>query len=154
MKRFLAVVPICLLLDFATKYWAEHVLRLLPGGQLDAIPRVLEFRYAQNTGVAFSRFSGSGAAVLLLTGLLIIGVALFILFSKDLTGAVKCLLWAVFAGGVGNFVNRLMTGYVTDFLNPVFIRFAIFNVADIFVTCGALLAVVAFLWAQKKPERA
>lgn len=153
MKRFLSVVPMCLALDFATKYWAQTYLQYMPEGKMEFILRVLEFRYAQNTGAAFSAFSNNSLFILILTAALILAVLFFIVFCKEISGSVKTPLWIVFAGGVGNFINRLIYGYVIDFINPLFVRFAIFNFADICITVGAAVAVLLYIFTHKNAAK-
>ena len=58
----------------------------------------------------------------------------------------------VVAGGLGNAFDRFMLGYVVDFINLTFIDFPVFNIADIGVTCGFVLAAIAFLFFWKTPE--
>ena len=51
----------------------------------------------------------------------------------------------VVAGGIGNCIDRLTTGYVVDFIRLTFIDFPVFNVADICVTCGVVLFLIALI---------
>ena len=51
-------------------------------------------------------------------------------------------LGAVAGGGVGNLIDRVIAGQVTDFFATAFIDFPVFNVADIFVTCGVILSLI------------
>ena len=51
----------------------------------------------------------------------------------------------VVAGGIGNAIDRFTLGFVVDFIEPTFIDFPIFNVADIGVTCGIILFIVSLL---------
>ena len=46
---------------------------------------------------------------------------------------------AIYAGGIGNIIDRLRLGYVIDMIEVEFMEFAVFNVADSFITCGAIL---------------
>lgn len=59
---------------------------------------------------------------------------------------------SIIAGAVGNLIDRLLYGYVVDFLRPTFINFAVFNIADIFVTCGAILFIIILLFFNKKEK--
>ena len=56
----------------------------------------------------------------------------------------------VVAGGLGNAIDRFALGYVVDFIEPVFIDFPVFNVADIGVTCGFVLFFAGMLWSMRK----
>ena len=65
--------------------------------------------------------------------------------------ALACALGAVAGGGVGNLIDRVAAGGVTDFFATAFVDFPVFNVADIFVTCGVVLVLV--LWWRWDKER-
>ena len=51
----------------------------------------------------------------------------------------------IFAGGLGNMIDRLVRGYVVDFVEPLFIDFPNFNIADAGITCGIICVLIAFL---------
>ena len=62
-------------------------------------------------------------------------------------------LLLLLAGAVGNLIDRALLGYVTDMFETLFMRFAVFNVADICVVCGAVLAVIYYLWCYEKYDK-
>ncbi len=139
-------MPVALVLDRITKAWAAGY----GDGAHAIIPGILGYRYAQNTGAAFSIFSGITQILALLTALLIVGVSLYLFFGKDIPRVARYGLWLVVAGGLGNLYDRIFYGYVVDFFNFLFVDFAIFNVADICVTCGAVLAIASILWQDAR----
>ena len=110
-----------------------------------------------NDGMAFSMFGGARWALVLLTAVALVAVAVYILWKKP-TGMLFWALNFMFAGGVGNLIDRIRTGVVVDYLEFEFITFPVFNFADILITCGAALL---FLWAvidtvqenKRKPEQ-
>lgn len=119
------------------------------------IKGVVQFKYAENTGMAFSLFSGARWVFVALT-LIVCAVALWYIFSN------RCkplwLYWSiavVASGGIGNLIDRAFYGYVVDFIEPVFIDFAIFNIADCAVTLGAisLIAYLVFDAFKKEDKR-
>ena len=66
----------------------------------------------------------------------------------SLTASVACVV----GGGLGNMVDRLARGSVTDFIATAFIDFPVFNVADIAVTCGIAISLIGYLmWEQSLP---
>jgi signal peptidase II len=135
------VVPAALVLDRLTKAIAQaraaEVRALIPG--------LLGFRYARNTGAAFSIFSDTTAILSVVTAIMIAAVSLYLILAKRIPTPARIGLWLVVAGGLGNLYDRVFYGYVVDFLEFLFVRFAIFNIADICVTCGAGLAIVSIL---------
>ena len=59
----------------------------------------------------------------------------------------------VFAGGLGNAVDRLTLGYVVDFINATFIDFPVFNVADIGVTLGIIALVITVFFGMRDADQ-
>ncbi len=139
------------LFDALSKHWARTVLKSTDTMVL--IPGVLGLHYAENTGAAFSAFSG---ATVLLGGIsLIVCVVLviWILKKPDAGWLLMTGLSLTLAGGAGNLIDRLVRGSVTDFFEFLFVRFAIFNVADICITAGVGLILLAVLFGGEKSAR-
>lgn len=141
------VVTACLL-DRITKLWAALLNE--PKVFIDGL---VGFRYVRNTGVAFSMLSDMTWLVNILSVVMIGAVILLILREKGFGGAAQAGMWLIVAGGLGNLYDRLTMGYVIDFIELLFMDFAIFNVADICVCCGAVLAGIAIFFGDKKNEK-
>lgn len=115
---------------------------------------LFEFRLAHNTGAAWSMFSNS-TLLLGVFSLLVCALILVYFFGirKARMGALECLgIALVFSGGLGNAFDRLVNGYVVDFINATFISYPIFNVADIGVVCGIVLFFIGFLLYMKDAD--
>lgn len=117
---------------------------------------LFQFRYTENTGAAFSSFADNKSVLIVFTALVII-LCLFVLLAKKVKAKIPvvCLILIV-SGGIGNLIDRIAKGYVVDFIEPLFMNFAVFNVADIFITCGAILLMcyeVATLIREKQAGR-
>ena len=110
-----------------------------------AIEGVLRWRYCENTGAAFSALSGSGTVVLVLSAILLVVLAAYLLFRPRIPWGAQLCLWAVVAGGASNLFDRLAWGFVVDFIEPLFVSFAVFNVADCFIVLGVLGAALTVL---------
>lgn len=151
MRKWMMLwVPILFLMDRAAKIWAYNVLRPMPGGAMELIPGVIRLRYAENTGAAFSLFSGNPWVLAGITSVLMIGILLYILLSKQATPFMRMSLMVVLAGGLGNLYDRFVYGMVIDYLEPLFVHFAIFNLADVFVTVGMVLFVISAFMPDRK----
>jgi len=129
--------------DQLVKYWAANALQ--GAGQVEFIPRLLNFRYAENTGAAFSMFSGRREILIVISIVASAVIVWYMLSSKTMSRFGKLSLAMVLGGAVGNMIDRIFTGYVVDYFEFAFVRFAIFNVADIFITVGGGLFVLWFL---------
>ena len=147
----LIMIVLIIIFDRVTKYFA--VKNLYGGDIVNFIPGVVQFRYAENTGMAFSMLSGARWVFVALTFAVCVG-AFYYLFSN------KCkslwLYWSigvVVSGGIGNLIDRARFGYVVDFIDLQFMDFAVFNFADILVTVGAfalMFYVIADIFRDRK----
>ena len=141
------LAPLALVIDRATKVWARKAD--LPR---EVLPGILQFTYVKNTGAAFSAFSGRTAWVTAVSVILVLLVLGYLAFGKNVHKCTRLGLWLIVAGGLGHLYDRLALGYVVDFIEVLFVRFAIFNFADVCICCGALLAAVGFVLAEKREK--
>ncbi|MBI4226912.1 MAG: signal peptidase II [Candidatus Omnitrophica bacterium] len=126
-------------LDQATKWWA---LRALPPGEsLPVVPGVLHLTLMRNPGVAFGLFARQGGLVVGVA-LLLVTILVFSARGRPAAGPRPWGMGLILGGAVGNLVDRLRFGAVTDFLD--FRVWPVFNVADSSITIGALL--IAWAW--------
>ena len=130
------------------------MLRHEPGEIVRVLPGIVQFRRTANTGMAFSLFSENGAALTILTAVLIAAVVVWLsIRPEEQPKAVRAGLWLMAGGGLGNLYDRLVYGSVIDFIDPIFVRFAVFNPADAFICVGAALAFVALLRDERRRAR-
>ena len=135
----LAVIALLVGLDQLTKYAAISTVKVT--GAKEFLFGLFQFRYVENTGAAFSSFSDN-TTLLTVATLIILSFCLVLLLSKKLKPMfVNICLLLVVAGGIGNVIDRILYGYVVDFIEPLFIDFAVFNFADCCITVGALMLI-------------
>ncbi len=136
-------------LDQFTKYLTVEKLDVYE--KATAIPGLFHFTYVQNRGAAFSSFEG---ARWVFVGLFLVFALLAIWeFSKKKLPFTKLERWcivSILAGGLGNVIDRVINGYVIDMIEVDFVNFAVFNVADCFITCGCILLMVSLVFFNKK----
>ncbi|MGT2942287.1 signal peptidase II [Streptococcus constellatus subsp. viborgensis] len=146
MKRKVTV-PIVIVALIALDQWVkfEIVKNIQLGGVKPFIPKILSLTYLRNTGAAFSILENQQWLFAVIT-LVVIGAAIWYL-SKHIKGSVWLLssLSLIIAGGIGNFIDRMRQGFVVDMFQLDFINFAIFNVADSYLTIGVMVLVVMML---------
>lgn len=118
------------------------------------IPHILQLTYYQNTGAAFSIFEQHTWILTLISTAA--SVLLIVLLAKRTFNHPFAMvsLALVLAGAVGNLIDRLFLGYVTDMFQTLFMNFPIFNVADICIVCGGIAFCVYFLLFCKEEEKA
>lgn len=114
---------------------------------------VLYFTYCENTGMSFSLLEGQQTLLIIITSVFIAGLTFYLLTKRCKT---KLMMWSVvmiIGGGIGNLIDRVLNGYVVDFIDFRLINFAVFNVADIFAVCGAILLLLALLLDEFKDRK-
>lgn len=134
---YLLLVLALVALDQLTKFLVRTYIPL--GGTLPFLPGVMELAYVQNTGAAFS-FLSQHTWLLTVISLAVSLLLALALWKKWLVRAPlgRTLLAVVLAGAVGNLIDRVLFGFVTDMFATTFINFAVFNVADICVVLGGI----------------
>ncbi|MDO4503100.1 MAG: signal peptidase II [Coriobacteriia bacterium] len=115
---------------------------------------LFQFTLVHNQGAAWGLFSGS-MVPLGIFSLVVCALILVYLFKLEPESSLPEVLGLslVFAGGIGNAIDRFMTGYVVDFIDVTFMDFPVFNIADIGVTCGIVLFLVSFIVFGGRRER-
>ena len=131
-------------IDQAIKLWAVNVLQQV--GAMPLIPHVVELRFVLNQGMAFSLLSGKQLFLIIATSAALLAVAYGLFFRSRGKYLQQAALVLILAGGIGNLIDRVLNGEVVDYINLLFMRFAVFNFADICVCVGvALWVLVIFL---------
>ena len=139
---------VLVVLDQLIKHWATAAL--LPVGSMEVLPGIVELRYCLNDGMAFSMLAGKQGLLIGVTSVMLVAV-LVMLFVRKMPLAERIAWTLVLGGGVGNLIDRVLNGVVVDYINVLFMHFAIFNFADICVCVGVgLLMLVLLLDSTKK----
>ena len=153
---FGVIFPVIVVLDWISKRWA---LEALSGGRrIDLLGGLLPLTLAFNKGAAFGIRLGDDSrwffVPVTIVALVLLGLLLVQSRRDDFLRLIALSL--VVSGAVGNLYDRLRWSRgVVDFLGPVdlgFADFPIFNVADIAITCGAILLAISF-WMEEREER-
>ncbi len=132
------------LLDRIVKILAQRFLAGLPGGLL-LWPGAVRLIYVENTGMAFGLMSGQRWLLIALS-LAAVAVIAVSLRPYDLGLWAKLSLMAILGGMAGNLMDRVILGHVVDMIELLFVRFAIFNVADMFISVGAAFLCISLLF--------
>ena len=146
MKRKVSIfisILLLILLDQAVK---GYVVKEIPlGGMRRFIPKMVSLTYLKNSGAAFSMLENQQWFFTIIT-LIAMGAA-FVYLYRHIKGSIWLLLGLtlIISGGIGNFIDRLRQGFVVDMFHLDFMNFAIFNVADIYLTIGVGLLLIYLL---------
>ena len=144
------IAAVLVAVDQLVKYLV--MTRIPLGEHVPFIPHILDLTYVTNTGAAFSIFSEHTWALALVSLAMSIVLALALwrgLFKHPLG---RLTLTLLLAGAVGNLIDRAFRGFVVDMFNVLFMRFAVFNVADICVVVGGIAAGLYYLLLWDKLE--
>lgn len=146
LKFALQMVAVIILAVIDRVIKLEVVEKVKPVGTVKVIDNVFALTYAENTGAAFSMFSGSTNVLSVFTLLLIVCGIAYLVFSKKHPVIYDILLPLILGGGIGNLYERFVYGYVVDYLHALFVDFPIFNFADCLITCSAIALIVYLIY--------
>jgi len=143
---------VLIMIDRISKIMAAKYL--VGKGTVVIIPHLLGLQYLENTGMAFSMLSGKTVFLAVVTSLALAVMAYFLFIKRIGQPFEKFCFILIFAGGVGNLIDRIFQGYVIDYFEFLFMDFAIFNVADVYVCIGVgLYALYVFYTEYFKKEK-
>ena len=148
---YAVLAAVLVILDQAVKYLVVQNIPL--GEHVPFLPYLLDLTYVQNTGAAFSLFTEHTWVLTLVSLVLSVLLALAVwkpLFRRPFGRTALTLL---LAGAVGNLIDRALQGYVVDMFHVLFMKFAVFNVADICVVVGGFAAMIYYVFFYEKLER-
>lgn len=143
-----------LIADQWLKYWVTVNIEL-NSGSITLIPGVLDLVNIHNTGAAFGLLDGGGWRwVFVVIALAFVVIAVYAIRRGLIRGAVgRWAVVGVLAGAIGNCIDRVINGYVVDMFQPVFLEGtmfgAIFNVADMFISCCGILFCLYILFGHE-----
>lgn len=147
----LLIIGALTIIDRITKYVAVTTVKV--DGPKEFFFGLFNFTYVENTGAAFSLFFDKTDALSLLT-VLFLAVMVFLLMKKQFgSNFLNASLILVISGGLGNLIDRILHGYVIDFIEPLFVNFAVFNFADCCITVGAFMIIAYEVYGMISERR-
>ena len=159
---YFIIAALIVLLDQVSKYFLS--IQLADGQTLQLIPGVINMVYVENTGAAFSFLSDMRWILVSVSAIAIVLLVILLMrYGRRMKPLGSLSLAFVLGGAFGNLIDRALFGYVVDFFEFAFVRFAVFNVADIFITVGGVAFCLYYLfsrdellndisWGKKKPQ--
>ena len=141
-----------IIFDQWTKYTV--LMHIKPISSIPLIPEVLSFTYHENRGAVWGIMQGQ-IPILIVSTVIILSAVIYIFFKIPDT---KKYIWLrivavlITSGAIGNFIDRVFRQYVVDFIYFELINFPIFNVADIYVTCAAIVLMVLGVFYYKDED--
>lgn len=128
--------------DQVSKFWFVKKVDGVLYTSIEVIKNVLNFTYIQNKGASMGILQGQKILLIAITLAIIVVGAWFVKKHRpeNLVLLTSCSL--ILSGAIGNLIDRVMFGYVRDFIDVQFVDFYVFNVADCAIVIGAILLVV------------
>ena len=150
---FFLLATLIVAADLGVKYLVRANIAL--GQHVSFLPGVMDLTFVKNTGAAFSMLEEHTWLLTLLSG--VVAVILAVLLARRILPHWfgQLALGLLLGGAVGNFIDRLLLGYVTDMFAAAFVNFPVFNVAYIAVVVGGVLLcfhVILFMKDEDKKE--
>ena len=159
IASLIVILVSCTSCDLSTKWLAKQHLQYNPAVQI--VPNIIELRYTENDAIAFSMLKSIALPkrniIIYSTSL----IAFLVLGIITYQSRKESFLWLgslmlILSGAIGNLVDRLMNGHVVDFIHLHYgykFSWPIFNVADITITCGAIILAILMLRKSSKEKR-
>lgn len=147
MLIWICVIIACVILDQVSKIIISNTYAL--GECHEIIKGVLNFRYIRNKGAAWGMFSDARWVFILITLIALIIMPYFLYKYRKAHVMFSLSLSFLIGGAVGNMIDRVFLGSVVDFIEAAFMDFPIFNIADCFVTIGAIMLFVYLTFIDK-----
>lgn len=142
------ILAVLIAADQAVKILVEA--NIPENGVVPLIPGVIGLTFCKNTGAAFSFLSDSYWLLLVLRIVMSIGVAFGLArYYRRMSRPLRLGLFLVLGGAIGNLIDQVLLGYVRDMFEFYFVKFAIFNVADIYITVGVTLVALCLLFPRR-----
>lgn len=153
--KIVVAASVVFVVDVLTKIWAET--SLIPFQPVPILDDFFRLTLGYNTGVAFGIFANNGVWPLMVTGIIIVGLAIWFGRALQRGQFPQRAAWPVgmlLGGALGNFLDRLPDGRVTDFLDFGLgaMRWPTFNLADSFILTGVALLVLMSFYHKPQPE--
>ena len=147
-------VILLVVLDQASKIYLTLVNKTSPI-DLEVIRGFFRITYTCNDGAAFSILKGKRVFFIIMT-IIVFFLIVYYLLKNKVYWVEKYSLLLIISGAVGNLIDRIMYGYVIDFLDFIIFGydFPVFNIADSFITIGAIGLIISILFLNKEGENA
>lgn len=161
MRRSLskAKTMVISLVSIITLAGIDQILKLLvinklkPIGSIVLLKGFLGLNYVENNGAMMGLFDGKVFVLAVVSAVILIGLIVFIALGKIKVGVYYFCLIAIISGGVGNIIDRIYRGYVIDYIEFLFVKFYVFNFADMLITCACFFLVFYEIYSAIAEKR-
>lgn len=151
------IIEIIIVLFFIDQISKILVLNNLYQNSIEIIPNILSFTYVENKGASFGIGQNFTTLFIVLNIILIIFLLYYVIKNKNkFNNYIKLAYLSIISGGLGNLADRMIRGFVVDFIdvNKIF-EWPMFNIADIYIVLGCWGVILSIIISEKenKPEK-
>ena len=152
MKKILSILwyiltAAIIIVDFAVK---RHIMTTYSVGEVfGGIPGICNFIYVKNTGAAFSMLSNNTIILSVISIVFCIAAVVYWFWKKPEHPMLRLAVVLLFAGALGNAIDRIAYKFVVDFISITWFDFPVFNIADMAIVGGAIAAVIFVLFFDR-----
>lgn len=147
----MAAAIVILLLDQLTKIYILNNVSV--GEMFGELPYVADFIFVKNTGAAFSILSNNTWLLSAISVVFVVAIFLYRIIVKPKGVLLNVVIVLFFSGALGNAIDRVAYGYVVDFISIKWFEFPVFNIADMAIVIGAVLAVIYVMFFDKDGDK-
>lgn len=154
-KKYVLIFVLIIIADQVSKFFIKANFELQPYKAIKVIKDIITLRYVQNQGAVWGLFSDPAHSIIpkIITGLSLVALVVVLYYFLKLKSECAWELTSlsfIIGGAVGNVTDRLIQGYVVDFLDVKIINYhwPTFNIADSFISMGVVLLVLS-IWRGK-----
>lgn len=153
-KRNIFWVVIAALIVAADQFIKHIVASSVSVGETLARIPLIDITYVRNKGAAFSIMSGKVSFLTIISIAFCAAAVVYWIKKKPSHPLLCAALTMMFAGALGNAIDRVARGFVVDFIRVTFMDFPVFNIADIGITVGAVLLILYVILFDKEDKNA
>lgn len=148
---YFIIAALIVMLDQLVKYFIT--IQMTPGVNIPLIPGIIHLTYVENTGAAFSFMSNMRWVLVAISAVVIILMIIGMIKYRDKIDPIgKLALAAILGGAVSHLIDRALLGYVVDYLEFEFVRFAVMDIADWFITAGGIVFCIYYLFHSARHD--
>lgn len=145
MICLILVASLVIIIDRFAKFLVFN--NLLEGQSIEVVSKVFHITLVLNTGAAFGLFKEKNQFFIVSSFVVITLILLYVFFDKEKDVVKLSALGLILGGAAGNLIDRLLFGYIIDFLD--FRIWPVFNIADSAITVGSLLLILRLFFFRK-----
>jgi len=147
----ITIILLIVVIDQITKYVVIKYLQ--PLKTFTILEGVFSLSYVENRGAAFGILQNQKLFLIIIPIIIVVSIIFYLVKHRREEILTRVCLSVIVGGALGNLIDRITLGYVVDMFEATFIKFPVFNVADIAVVCGTIILSIQLIFHEKPDIR-